>query len=243
MTARVPPCSTNRQAASTFGPIEPLAKWPSAASARIRRTSTRPSGSASGVPKRSTACGTSVAITSTSASTVRASSAAPRSLSMTASTPRSRRRASRTTGMPPPPLATTTKPASTRACTAAASMISRGSGDATTRRQPRSPRSCQVSPCSTSSAASSRRQVAPDRLAGGGEARVVGVDQGARHDRGAAAGRRPARAARRRARSSARSPASPGSARRTSPAAPGGRRTRRSRSSPAGCRPAGRCRG
>ena len=53
-------------------------------------TVTGPSGSASGVPKRSTAFGTSVAMTSTSASTVRASRAAPRSLSMTASTPAQR---------------------------------------------------------------------------------------------------------------------------------------------------------
>ena len=35
ITDRLPPCSTNRQAASTLGPIEPLAKWPSAAYARI----------------------------------------------------------------------------------------------------------------------------------------------------------------------------------------------------------------
>ncbi len=48
MTARVPPCSTNRHAASTLGPIEPLAKCPCAASARSRRTSTRPIGSGLG---------------------------------------------------------------------------------------------------------------------------------------------------------------------------------------------------
>ena len=51
------------------------------------RQSTRPSGSASGGPKRMTAFGTSVAMTSTSASVVSASRAAPRSLSITASTP------------------------------------------------------------------------------------------------------------------------------------------------------------
>ena len=55
-----------------------------------RRRSPRRASRASGVPKWSTACGTSVAMTSTSASTVRASSAAARSLSMTASTPRRR---------------------------------------------------------------------------------------------------------------------------------------------------------
>ena len=69
---------------------------------------------------------------------------------MTASTPRSAGRPRGRPGCPPPPLATTTKPASTSACTAAASRISSGSGEATTRRQPFSPRSSQVSPCSTS---------------------------------------------------------------------------------------------
>src|SRR6185436_4466017 len=34
MTARLPPASTNRHTASTFGPIEPLAKWPWPAYAR-----------------------------------------------------------------------------------------------------------------------------------------------------------------------------------------------------------------
>ena len=155
MTARPPPCSTKRQAASTLGPIDPLAKWPSAASARISPTVTRPTGAASGVPKRSTACGTSVAMTSTSTVIDRASRAAPRSLSMTASTPVSVPSSRRTTGMPPPPLAITTKPASTRACTAGASTTSSGSGEATTRRQPLSPRSCHVSPWSTRSRASS----------------------------------------------------------------------------------------
>ncbi len=85
---------------------------------------------------------------------------------MTASIPRSEPSASRTTGMPPPPLATTTKPASTRACTAGASRISSGSGEATTRRQPFSPRSSQVSPCSTSRAASSAGRNRPIGLVG-----------------------------------------------------------------------------
>ena len=62
---------------------------------------------------------------------------------MTASTPRSPS-ASRTTGIPPPPLAMTTNPASTRARTAGASRIARGSGDATSRRQPLAPRSSQM---------------------------------------------------------------------------------------------------
>ena len=38
MTARRPPRSTNRHAASTLGPIEPRAKWPAAAWARSRVT-------------------------------------------------------------------------------------------------------------------------------------------------------------------------------------------------------------
>ena len=85
---------------------------------------------------------------------------------MTASMPRSEPSASRTTGIPPPPLAITTNPASTRACTAGASRISSGSGEATTRRQPFSPRSSQVSPCSTSSAASSAGRNRPIGLVG-----------------------------------------------------------------------------
>ena len=56
----------------------------------------------------------------------------------------------------PPPLATTTNPASTSARTAGASTISSGSGEATTRRQPFSPRSSQVSPWPISTSASSR---------------------------------------------------------------------------------------
>ena len=78
---------TNRHSASTFGPIEPLAKWPCSTYPSICSTPTCPTSSASGVPNRSTAWGTSVAITSTSAPTITPSSAAPRSLSMTASTP------------------------------------------------------------------------------------------------------------------------------------------------------------
>ena len=69
-----------------------------AACPRRSETVTVPSGSASGAPKRSTAWGTSVPITRTSADTVRASSAAPRSLSITASTPRSDRRPPRRRG-------------------------------------------------------------------------------------------------------------------------------------------------
>ena len=78
---------TNRHSASTFGPIEPLAKWPCSTYPSICSTLTCPMSSASGVPNRSTAWGTLVAITSTSAPTSTPRSAAPKSLSMTASTP------------------------------------------------------------------------------------------------------------------------------------------------------------
>ena len=51
-------------AASTFGPIEPDAKWPAAAYASISPRVTRPMSWASGVPQPATACATSVAMTS-----------------------------------------------------------------------------------------------------------------------------------------------------------------------------------
>ena len=50
MTLRRPPWRTNRMAASTFGPIEPDANWPSAAYASISARGTRPTGCAPGVP-------------------------------------------------------------------------------------------------------------------------------------------------------------------------------------------------
>ena len=50
ITAGLPVARTNRQAASTFGPMEPDAKWPSATYASICETCTRPMSSASGVP-------------------------------------------------------------------------------------------------------------------------------------------------------------------------------------------------
>ena len=68
--------------------------------------------------------------------------------------------------MPPPPAATTTKPASIRASTAGASRISRGSGEATIRRQPFSPRSSQVSPCSIMVRASASPTKRPIGLVG-----------------------------------------------------------------------------
>ena len=65
---------------------------------------------------------------------------------MTASTPRSAKpsRPSSATGMPPPPAQTTTKPAPARAWIAGESTTDFGSGEATTRRQPFSPRSSQI---------------------------------------------------------------------------------------------------
>ena len=196
--------------------------------------------SASGVPKRSTAWGTSVAITSTSALDRAGQQCGAEVLvddRLDAAQVAVGRRA--------PPGCRRRRwrrprsPASTSACTAGASMISSGSGEATTRRQPFSPRSSQVSPCSTSSCGLLGRQEPADRLGRPGEARVVAVDERAGdHGRGAALDATP-RPAPRRARPSARSRASPGSGRRTSPAGPGVRRPRRARSSPAGCRPAG----
>ena len=76
MTARRPPDSTNLTAASTFGPMLPLANFCSRRDARISAASTRSSGRSSWVPKPSTTWSTSVAITSTRRRTARASIAA-----------------------------------------------------------------------------------------------------------------------------------------------------------------------
>ena len=114
---------------------------------------------------------------------------------MTASTPRSVPSGSRTTGMPPPPAPTTTYPESASSPIAGASRISSGSGDATTRRQPLSPRSSQVWPCSMRAFASVLGQVAADRLGRLGEAGVVAVDEGAGDHGRRPAGRRRARRA------------------------------------------------
>ena len=64
MTARSPPSSTKRTAASILGPMLPRAKWPSACSARIPSGVTRPIGRSSGVPYPANAQATLVAITS-----------------------------------------------------------------------------------------------------------------------------------------------------------------------------------
>src|SRR6266508_1984075 len=166
MTAHSPPASTNRQAASTFGPMSPLANSPAAACRRSSSTRTTPSGRACAVPQPSCAASTSVARTRRRAPTVRASSAAARSLSMTASTPRKVPSGSRTTGIPPPPAAITRYPAASSVPTAGASSTSTGSGDATTRRQPRAPRSRHTCPCSIITFASSAGRYRPMGLVG-----------------------------------------------------------------------------
>ena len=98
--------------------------------------------------------------------------------------------------MPPPPLATTTKPASTSACTAAASRISRGSGDATTRRQPALAAVLPGLAVLDEHRGLVGREVPPDRLGRPGEPGVVGVHQGAgHHGRAAPLRRRGARSA------------------------------------------------
>ena len=106
MAAR-PPADTNRTHACTFGPIDPSGNSPAASSSSASATVTVSRARASGVPKPTCTRATSVRISSASAPTDCASRAALRSLSTTASTPRSWPRYS-TTGTPPPPPATTT---------------------------------------------------------------------------------------------------------------------------------------
>src|SRR3954471_11862389 len=168
MTAREPPPSTKRSAASTLGPMLPRANCPAAACSRSSAVVTRPSGRADGVPKSTITFGTSVAITRVSASISVARMAAVRSLSMTASTPRSACPSclSSMTGMPPPPAQTTRKPAAASAWMAGVSRTDSGSGEATTRRQPRSPRSSQIWPSETNRSACSRGRNRPTGFEG-----------------------------------------------------------------------------
>src|SRR3954451_528780 len=163
MTARFPPASTKRRTASTLGPMLPRANCPATACSRSSATVTRPSGRADGVPKSTITWATSVAMTRVSASTSRARIAAVRSLSMTPSPPRRAAPSvpSSLTGIPPPPAQTTTKPAAASAWIAGESTTDLGSGEATTRRQPRSPRSSQVLPRETNRSASSRGRKRP----------------------------------------------------------------------------------
>ena len=115
--------------------------------------------------------------------TVRASSAPVRSLSSTASTPRSAP-SSRTIGIPPPPQATTIAPSSISASIVPRSRISSGRGEGTTRRQPREPRSCQVSPAAIRSPRLGRARSARSACVGCCEGRVVDRHEHAR-DHGA----------------------------------------------------------
>ena len=79
---------------------------------------------------------------------------------------RRRPRPSSATGMPPPPAQTTTKPAAASAWIAGESTTDCGSGEATTRRQPFSPRSSQTWPSATNRSASSRGRKRPTGLDG-----------------------------------------------------------------------------
>ena len=68
---------------------------------------------------------------------------------MTASTPERAPLRARTTGMPPPPEQTTMTPSCTRSRIASRGTISMGSGEGTTRRQPRPASSFMAKPCSS----------------------------------------------------------------------------------------------
>ena len=106
-----------------------------------------------------------------------------RSLSITAATPRTRPIESTATGIPPPPQQTTICPASTSRSIAGISMIFRGNGDGTTRRNrpPPSSRTCQPSfvRCASACAAVSTGPIA---LFGVLKRRIVGVDEHGRDD-------------------------------------------------------------
>src|SRR3954463_10249131 len=196
MTAREPPPSTKRSAASTLGPMLPRANCPAAACSRNSAAVTRPSGRADGVPKSTITFGTSVAITRVSASISVARMAAVRSLSMTASTPRSACPSclSSMTGMPPPPAQTTTKPAAASAWMAGGSKTDSGSGEATTRRPPRWPPASPATLTPVLPDLAERdepfrllaREEPADGLRGLLEVRVVGVDEGAGDQAGGA---------------------------------------------------------
>jgi len=68
---------------------------------------------------------------------------------MTASTPESEPSRARTTGMPPPPEQMTMTPSATRSTIASRGTISMGSGEGTTRRQPRPASSFMAKPFSS----------------------------------------------------------------------------------------------
>ena len=130
IAALLPVASAKWQAASTFGPIEPAGNLKS----RIACGLARRNALAVGLPKSRNTASASVAIIKTSASSSRAESQEHRSLSITASIPRSTRPGSYTVGMPPPPAAMTIVPFSSSHFIGRISNIRLGSGDATTRR-------------------------------------------------------------------------------------------------------------
>ena len=201
-----PVSSTNRQTASTLGPMDPAAK------SRLRKPAgvSRRMGVASRFPKSRTTCLTSVTTSSMSASRASASTALVRSLSTTASTPCSSPRSSRMTGTPPPPAQTTTAPLSRSSRISRVSTTRCGRGEPTTRRQP-VPSALTTQP---RSAATSRRLLLgvhlADELGGVLEGGVGGLDQGLVDDGGdLAAGQRGSASP-----AAASSRSSPGSARR-----------------------------
>ena len=129
-TARFPVASTNRQAASTFGPMEPDGR------SNARRAGDSHVGFLGGrraktlldsghVRKEQERVGAEIT----------ANSEALRSLSMTASAPLSVPSSLRRTGIPPPPAQMTTAPFVDSIRIVASSTRDRGSGEATTRRQ------------------------------------------------------------------------------------------------------------
>src|SRR4030095_3168424 len=132
---RPPP--TKSTSAAILGPMLPGSNCPSAwclrASASVMRSSQR----CVGLLKSSATFSTPVGSTRMSAAMLRASRLEARSLSMTASTPRSSPPSSSITGMPPPPQATTTKPWAARFWMTAVSRMACGLGEGTTRRHPR----------------------------------------------------------------------------------------------------------
>ena len=181
MTAGRPVRSTKRSTASIFGPIDPAVNSPAPWCARSRATVTVAQGDGPGRAEAEDAAGTSVAMTSMSAPSEAPSSGGAEVLvdhgldaAQGAVGVDDHRDAAAAVGHDDVPGA---RPASRWW---RASTTSSGSGEATTRRQPCLPRSCQVSPCSTRWAASSAGRKRPIGLVGRGEAGVVPGDEGAR---------------------------------------------------------------
>ena len=180
ITAGLPVALTKRQAASIFGPIDPLGNAP-APRASSSPGVVRPMGRARSVPWSSSTLATSVRRSSRSAPSSRARRAAVRSLSITASTPRRSPSAPRLTGIPPPPAQMTTAPLATSVRIVASSSGICGSGEATTRRH-ESPSGRTSHPRSRGDAPALLLGVdLSDELGGMFERRVVGVHQRLAH--------------------------------------------------------------